>query len=271
MAATRWGFRDEDLRTYSVELEHQVLSGQRRILVNGREVFRGGKFGDTSGEHAFDVDGHSASISIGSNGFGYTYTLTVGGLRIPAEGATIPRPPRLEVDPAPRSPGAATTWIAPPAPAMPSPRQTADAATVARVALVHRVESGGRWFYWIAGLSLINFALYAIGSDIGFALGTAIDWLVDGVLRQVAPSFTWLAHVGTIALFAFLGLRATAGVKWAFVVGGVLYAIDALAFLFIADWLALAIHAFALFGIVRALRALRTLGIDQLSPAAAPS
>ena len=268
MAATRWGFRDEDLRSYSVELEHQVLSGQRRILVNGHEVFRGGKFGDTSGEHAFDVDGHSASISIGSNGFGYTYTLIIGGLVIPAEGATIPRPQRPEARPTP-SPAASTTWIASPAPAMSSPRQTADAATLARIALVHRVESGGRWFYWIAGLSLINLALHVIGSDIGFALGTAIDWVVDGILQELAPSFTWLAHVGTIALFAFLGLRATAGVKWAFVVGGVVYAIDALAFLFIGGWLALAMHGLALFAIVSALRALRGLGSGQLSRAAA--
>jgi hypothetical protein len=269
MAAKRWDFRDEDLRKYSVELEHQVLSGQRRILVNGREIFRGGKFGDTSGTHVFDFDGHSASISIGSNGFGYTYTLTVGGLVIPAEGATIPGPRRAATNPPPQSPAAPAPWTASPMPAMPSPRQTPDAATVTRVALVQRVETGGRWFYWIAGLSLINFALYAIGSDVGFALGTAIDWFVDGLLQELAPSFTWLAHVGTIALFAFLGLRATAGVKWAFVVGGVLYAIDALVFLFIADWLALAIHAFALFGIVGALRALRKLGSDSLSLASA--
>src|SRR5438094_956830 len=94
MAAKRWDFRDEDLRRYSVELEHRVLSGDRRIIVNGREVFHGGKFFDTAGEHAFDVDGHSARVRIGSNGFGYTYHLVVDGLAIPPEGATIPRAPR---------------------------------------------------------------------------------------------------------------------------------------------------------------------------------
>ena len=102
MAAKRWDFRDEDLRRYSVELEHRVLSGDRRIIVNGREVFHGGKFFDTAGEHAFDVDGHSARVRIGSNGFGYTYHLVVDGLAIPPEGATIPRPPRsVVVDVAP--------------------------------------------------------------------------------------------------------------------------------------------------------------------------
>jgi hypothetical protein len=67
MAAKRWDFRDEDLRRYSVELEHQVLSGDRRIIVNGREVFRGGKFFDTGSEHPFDIEGHSARLRIGSN------------------------------------------------------------------------------------------------------------------------------------------------------------------------------------------------------------
>jgi len=272
MAAKRWDFRDEDLRKYSVDLEHQVLSGQRRILVNGREVFRGGKFGDTNSEHAFDVDGHSASISIGTNGFGYTYNLTVGGLLIPTEGATIPRPQRPETTPTALQPSAtpiASTMPMSVTSATPWPTQGPDPATVARVALVRRVEKGGRWFYWIAGLSLINFALYAIGSDLGFALGTAIDWFLDGVLQAFAPSFTWLAHVVTIALFVFLGMRATAGATWAFVVGGILYAIDGLVFLLVADWIAIAIHAFALFGIVSALRALRKLGGDQLSPAPA--
>jgi len=271
MAARRWDFRDEDLRKYSVELEHQVLSGQRRILVNGREVFRGGKFGDTHGEHVFDVDGHNASISIGTNGFGYTYNLTVGGLLIPTEGATIPRPPRPGTTPA--SPQSFATPMTSAMPtvvsASPSPAPEPDAATVARVALVRRVENGGRWFYWIAGLSLINFALYAIGSDLGFALGTAIDWFLDGVLQAFAPSFTWLAHVGTIALFVFLGMRATAGATWAFVVGGVLYAVDGLVFVLAAEWIAIAIHAFALFGIVSAVLALRKLGGDSLSLASA--
>src|SRR5881398_2754479 len=89
MATKRWDFRDEDLRRYSVEIEHRVLSGDRRIIVNGREVFHGGKFFDTAGDHAFDIDGHSARVRIGSNGFGYTYNLVVDGLAIPPEGEAV--------------------------------------------------------------------------------------------------------------------------------------------------------------------------------------
>ena len=94
MTAKRWDFRDEDLRRYSVEIEHAVLTGDRRISVNGREVFHGGKFFDTGGEHVFDLEGHTARLRIGSTGFAYNYTLVVDGLTIPPEGATIPRPAR---------------------------------------------------------------------------------------------------------------------------------------------------------------------------------
>ena len=172
MTTKRWDFRDEDLRRYSVEIEHAVLTGDRRISVNGREVFHGGKFFDTGGEHAFDIEGHSARLRIGSTGFAYNYKLVVDGLTIPPEGATIPRPVRnapvnVVAATAPDRVVAEQTVVAALAHA---PDQTA----LARVALVKRVENGGRWFYWIAGLSAVNFVFFMLGSDKGFAVGTAI-------------------------------------------------------------------------------------------------
>lgn len=268
MAAKRWDFRDEDLHRYAVELEHQVLSGDRRIIVNGREVFRGGKFFDTGSEHAFDFDGHTGRLRIGSNGFGYTYNLTVDGHMIPPEGATIPRPPKA----APVEVLAMDTTAPAPGPQQPLVAALAhgpDAATLARVALVKRVENGGRWFYWIAGLSAVNFVFFALGSSTGFALGTAIDWFLQGILEELAdPSLAWIAHVVVIAFFAFLGLRATAGAQWAFILGGLVYTLDGLIFLLVGDWLGIAVHAFALFAIVSGTIAVRRL---ESTPASASS
>lgn len=258
MTTKRWDFRDEDLRRYSVEIEHAVLTGDRRIIVNGREVFHGGKFFDTGGEHAFDVDGHSARLRIGSTGFAYNYHLFVDGLAIPPEGATIPRPARnapVDVVPAtaPDRAAAERSVVA-------ALAHAPDPAAVARVALVKRVENGGRWFYWIAGLSAVNFVFFVLGSENGFALGTAIDWFLQGILEELAdPSFAWIAHVAVIGLFAFLGVRATAGAQWAFIVGGLLYTLDGLIFLLVGDWLGIAVHAFALFAIVNATMSLRRL------------
>jgi FAIM1 (Fas apoptotic inhibitory molecule) protein len=259
MTTKRWDFQDEDMRRYSVEVEHAVLSGDRRIIVNGREVFRGGKFSDTGGAHTFDLDGHSARLHIGSNGFTYAYHLIVGGLTIPPEGATIPRAPRhapVEITPTP-----APERVSAQQPVVAALSQGPDQATMARVALVKRVENGGRWFYWIAGLSAVNFVIFVLGSDTGFALGTAIDWFLQGILEELAdPSLGWIAHVVVIAFFAFLGLRATAGALWAFIVGGLVYTIDGLIFLLVGDWIGIAVHAFALFAIVSATIALRRLG-----------
>ena len=272
MATKRWDFRDDDLRRYSVEIEHAVLSGSRRIVVNGREIYRGGKFGDTNAAHDFDLEGHNASLRIGTNGFGYTYRLIVDGLELPTEGATIPRPARpvAQTTAAASSPAVAEaerdqaeqTVVA-------ALAQGPDPSMLARAALVQRVEHGGRWFYWIAGLSALNFVLFALGSDLGFALGTAIDWFVDGILEELAPAFTWAAHVATIGLFVFLGLRATGGAMWAFVAGGLLYAVDALIFVLVGDWIGIVIHAFALFAIVNALLALRQLGATTVAPGVA--
>ena len=272
MAAKRWDFRDEDLRRYAVELEHNVLSGDRRIIVNGREIFRGGKFFDTGSEHPFDIEGHSARLRIGSNGFGFTYTLTVDGLVMPPEGMTIPRPPRaapVEAAPVEAAPVVVAERAVAAEPIVAALTQAPDQAMLARTALVQRVENGGRWFYWIAGLSAINFVLFVLGSEWGFALGTLIDWAIDGVLQEIAPTFTWVAHVATIGFFVFLGLRATAGATWAFIVGGLVYALDAAIFLLMGDWIAIIIHAFALFAILNALLAIRKLGRVHLTTAPA--
>ena len=264
MTTKRWDFQDEDLRPYSVEVEHNVLSGDRRIVVNGREVFRGGKFSDTGGAHAFDVDGHSARLHIGSNGFTYAYHLIVGGLTLPQEGATIPRAPRhvpVEIVPtaAPERVSAGQSVVA-------ALAQGPDPTAQRRVALVNRVRNGGRWFYWIAGLSAVNFVIFVMGSDTGFALGTAIDWFLQGILEELTdPWFGWIAHVAVIAFFVFLGTRATAGAQWAFIVGGLVYALDGAIFLLVGDWLGIAVHAFALFAIVSATVAVRQLRSTPVS------
>ena len=135
-----------------------------------------------------------------------------------------------------------------------------DQTALKRVALVNRVRNGGRWFYWIAGLSAVNFVIFILGSESGFALGTAIDWFLQGILEELAdPSLGWLAHVAVIAFFVFLGVRATAGAQWAFIVGGLVYTLDGLIFLLVGDWLGIAVHAFALFAIVSATIAVRQL------------
>lgn len=249
MTTKRWDFRDDDLRRYTVELEHGFWSGKRAISVNGREVIRERRmFGfDMGSQHGFDMEGHAALLRIRTSGMTYAFDLYVDGIAIAPQGTTIPRPgPALSTRP--------VVSLAPPLPV------TAPTPVNAQSALEQRVRNGGRWFYWIAGLSTVNFVLYLMGTETGFALGTALDWFVGAILEEVAaPSLAWLPHVGVIALFAFLGVRATAGAQWAFIVGGLVYTLDGLLFLLVRDWLGIAVHAFALFAIVSATISLRQL------------
>jgi fatty acid desaturase len=41
------------------------------------------------------------------------------------------------------------------------------------------IRSGANWFIWIAGLSLVNSALFAIGSNWAFFLGLGATQFVD--------------------------------------------------------------------------------------------
>jgi FAIM1 (Fas apoptotic inhibitory molecule) protein len=248
MTTKRWDFRDEDLRRYTVELEHGFWSGKRVITVNGREVVREKKmFGfDPGSEHGFEIDGHAALLRIRSQGVGYAYELYVDGNATAPQGTTITRP----------APGTATP-MAPPDTALPIPGMT---MVNARPELEQRVRNGGRWFYWIAGLSAVNFVFFFMGSSTGFALGTTIDWILQGIIEELAdPSMSWIGHVAVIALFVFLGTRATAGAQWAFIVGGLVYAVDGLILLLVGDWIGIVVHGIALFAIVSAIVSLRKL------------
>src|SRR5690349_21130602 len=63
------------------------------------------------------------------------------------------------------------------------------------LAVMHR---GANWFYWIAGLSLVNSAIFAFGGQVSFILGLSytqvIDVFSDAIVAGGGPEFfRWLA------------------------------------------------------------------------------
>ena len=141
------------------------------------------------------------------------------------------------------------------------PSQTTHVMTAERQALETRRRSGGQWFYWIAGLSLINTVLAVSGQTWRFILGLGITQLVQELGQQGATANMKAGIVGlaVIGLFVFLGQRAVLGYRWAFVVGMVLYALDGVIFLLVQDWAGAGFHAFALVMIQRGYSAARQL------------
>ena len=158
----------------------------------------------------------------------------------------------------PPQPRAASTFGSP----VVAPRESlrAGATGEERKTLERRRRSGGQWFYWIAGLSLINAAVAFAGQEWRFILGLGVTQIVQDLAKSGSNGTkAGLIGVAVIVIFAILGQRAVQGHGWAFLVGMTLYALDGAIFVLIQDWPGVGFHAFALLMILRGYVAARRL------------
>lgn len=135
--------------------------------------------------------------------------------------------------------------------------------------LTRRMRGGAANFFWIAGLSVVNSVLAFTGSDTRFVIGLAVTQFVDAlasiISKDVPEASTILTIIAVVidlvvvGIFAFFGYFARTGRRWAFIIGMMLYAFDALVMLVFQDWLAFGFHLFFLFGLFNGLRALNQL------------
>jgi hypothetical protein len=119
------------------------------------------------------------------------------------------------------------------------------------------VQGAARWFWWIAGLSVVNTVLIHSGSDTSFVVGLGFTLFADVLFKSV-KAVAFCIDAVAILIFFLMGRYALRGQLWAFVVGGLVYAGDALIYLYFRDFMPLAFHAFALFQIGRGAFTLRT-------------
>lgn len=161
--------------------------------------------------------------------------------------------------------------------ATPSPASPAQAIEAARWQLLKRARSSGSWFYWIAGLSVVN-TLLSLGDTgrsfmVGLGSTQIIDAFVSIVLKDVSSSgavtiirgLSLLIDLLIIGLFVFFGFHAAKARGWAFYVGITLYALDALIFLLVGEWFSLIFHLFVLFQLFVGVQAMR--GLKKLESA----
>ncbi len=146
-------------------------------------------------------------------------------------------------------------------PAQPKP---ADPVLLAK--LERQFSSGAKWFYWIAGLSVVNTVIIFNEGDFTFVIGLGITQVIAGVGEVLAEDVGPLARQIALALvvlctgvFVVFGRYALKRRHWAFITGMVLYALDALIFLGVQDWWSFGFHIFALFCLYGGLRAERQL------------
>ena len=129
--------------------------------------------------------------------------------------------------------------------------------TELRRKLEKQIKNGADWFFWIAGLSVLNSLVLIFGGGWNFLIGLGITQVVDGFMSALAAEFSspattiirlfgLLISIGLAGVPAFFGFFARKGRKWSFVIGIILYALDGLIFLLVGAWASFRFHLFAL-------------------------
>jgi len=118
--------------------------------------------------------------------------------------------------------------------------------------LENQLKSGANWFYWIAGLSLVNSIFILSGSDTYFIMGLATTLVMDLIIESWSALIFDFIVAGVLIVF---GIFAKKGKSWIFVVGMILYGLDAMLYIAVSDYLSFAFHLIALYGISRGLNA----------------
>jgi len=141
-----------------------------------------------------------------------------------------------------------------------NPMATQAAIQLAR--LKARIRVSADWFFWIAGLSIINSVIVQAGGGLHFVVGLGVAELVDAVVAQGPSNIHvagWIVNLVIAGVFALFGKFGREGKKGAFLVGMALYAADALLMAKFQVWLGVAFHAYALYRIYLGLGAVNAL------------
>ena len=191
-------------------------------------------------------------------------------------GSTVPspfrRPPQPKAASSPldarigapgRAPGSTPTVSAtigaPSASVAGAPASTA--LTMDQQQLERRRRIGAGWFYWVAGISLINAVITLAGQHWRFIIGLGTTQVATGLAvragRGWAPAI--LLDLVLIGGFAVLGYLALQKRLWAFAVGIAVYALDGLIFVAVRDWVGLGFHVFVLVMVFKGVQAARQL------------
>lgn len=149
--------------------------------------------------------------------------------------------------------------------------------------LLQQGRNGAKWFYWIAGFSIVNTLIMLVSGGLYFVVGLAVTCLADEIARTNAQQFPKAALIlkvvafgfsaGMSLLFCVFGWLALKRYQPLFFLGMVLYLLDGLLFLLIGEIMAAAFHAYALYCMWSGFRAYRQLAalerqlIDPLHPA----
>jgi MFS family permease len=157
----------------------------------------------------------------------------------------------------------------------PQPTQPMQATVEAARAGVQQIlNAASGWFFWIAGLSLVNTVILITGSHWMFLAGLAITYFAAAVGIQFGSTGQVVAiFISACAggVFLAMGMIARKGHKAAFVIGMVLYVLDAVLALVVQDWLMAAFHAYVLYRLWRGFAACSQIKAFEKDAIAGPA
>jgi len=124
--------------------------------------------------------------------------------------------------------------------------------------VVERAVKACGWFRIVAVFSLINTALHLLEANLTFVIGLGATQVVDGLVVAARQELTGPASIALIVLAVFVDVLlaaiflgawwfSKAGSRVVYVLGMLLYLLDALLFIWIRDWVGIAFHGFFLF------------------------
>lgn len=155
-----------------------------------------------------------------------------------------------------------------------TPRGDFGHAHIARIAeameaLKAAGNNGANWFFWIAGLSLVNTVIAHAGGESHFIVGLAITAIVDAIASEIgktepdAATTVMIIAIGFSVFVAVMsvvfGWLSRKRILWIFGIGMFLYLLDGLLYLLIGDYLSGAFHGYALYSMFAGFNAFRQL------------
>lgn len=125
------------------------------------------------------------------------------------------------------------------------------------------VRKAANWFYWKAGLTVVNSILAIAGVYWQFFLGLTLPQLFHGIvvgISQLSPDANLKPFQGIVfvisligsGLVGFFGYQAKQGKKWAFILGIIIFAFDGLLYLLTLSIFGIVIHVYAIYSLNKA-------------------
>lgn len=118
-----------------------------------------------------------------------------------------------------------------------------------------RINTGANWFYWIAGVTLLNSIAWHSGSAFRFVMGLGVTQVLDGLTSESHLSSVAFGIDALVVLSCAIVGRYARNSRPLYIAGIIAYGLDTVIFAVFRDVAGLGFHAFALWNLWRGVRA----------------